>query len=300
MPFHIDRFRGSPEVQAMQPAARIGFLYLLASAWQTDDCSLSSDPIDLATESGLGDDLWAQYGPRILRKFELIEGRYRNQVLFDEWEDSRKKFEKNHGPTLTPEQLSEVKSKAGKQGAIKRWQKDGKAIAEAWQKDGLQEQEQVQEQSTKTLASTAIAVPAGKLVCTLPLNHGDHEVFDFDVQQWVALYPAVDVRQELRNIKGWLIASPQRRKTKRGIARFINSWMSRTQNEAKPTGGGNGNRNHGKTAGNLDALEAANRFARDQYSEASDDLGGEAAGAGDSGYASDLLEGSSGLLLEGH
>lgn len=94
---------------------------------------------------------------------------------------------------------------------------------------------------TKTLASTAIAVPAarGKLVCTLPLNTGDHEVFDIDVQEWIPLYPAVDIRQELRTMKGWLLGSPQRRKTKTGIGRFINAWFARAQNESRP-GAGNG------------------------------------------------------------
>jgi hypothetical protein len=93
MPFHIDRFRGSPDVQAMAPAARIGFLYLLACAWQTDDCSISADPLDLATMSGLGDEAWATYGPRILRKFVLIDGRLRNEVLFEEWSEAKRVFD---------------------------------------------------------------------------------------------------------------------------------------------------------------------------------------------------------------
>jgi len=102
--------------------------------------------------------------------------------------------------------------------------------------------EPVPEPEPNTLASTAIAVPAarGKLVCTLPLNQGEHEVFADDVQQWEALYPAVDVRQELRTIKGWALSNPTRRKTKSGIARFVNSWLARSQNNSHSSGGGNG------------------------------------------------------------
>lgn len=137
----------------------------------------------------------------------------------------------------------------------------------------------IREQGTE--ASTAVAVPAGKLVCTLPLNQGEHSVFDVDVQQWQALYPAVDIRQELRNIKGWLIASPQRRKTKTGIGKFINAWMSRQQNDARPQGAGNGNRNHGKTSGNLDAAEQAIRLIEQRDREASDEVCGAEASAGE-------------------
>ena len=50
-----------------------------------------------------------------------------------------------------------------------------------------------------------------------------------DVDKWTALYPAVDVEQELRAMAGWLDANPKKRKTKNGIKRFINSWLSRAQ-----------------------------------------------------------------------
>ena len=129
----------------MHPAARSGFLYLLASAWQTDDCTISSDPIDLATESGLGDELWAVYGTRILRKFVPVGDRFQNPVQVEEWNSAKRTFEKNHGPKLSPDELSEVKRMAGIAGAKKRWQKDGKGVSGTWQtnstemaKDSLQ------------------------------------------------------------------------------------------------------------------------------------------------------------------
>lgn len=49
------------------------------------------------------------------------------------------------------------------------------------------------------------------------------------VTEWSTLYPAVDVMQELRKMKGWLDANPIKRKTKRGILRFVNSWLAREQ-----------------------------------------------------------------------
>jgi hypothetical protein len=95
MPFRIDAFKGSPAVQAMHPCARIGYLYLLACAWQTDDCTLSCDPLELAEQSGLGDELWAVHGPRILRKFGWTDDRerLRNDVLFDEWKEAKRIFD---------------------------------------------------------------------------------------------------------------------------------------------------------------------------------------------------------------
>lgn len=51
------------------------------------------------------------------------------------------------------------------------------------------------------------------------------------VDEYKELYPAVDVEQQLRNMKGWLDANPTKRKTKRGIDRFINGWLSKEQDK---------------------------------------------------------------------
>lgn len=86
MPLHIDRWRGSPAVRAMHPSARSGYLDLILSQWQSDSCSLPSDPIELADLSCLGDELWAAHGSRILRNFDILpDGKLRNQVCYSEW-----------------------------------------------------------------------------------------------------------------------------------------------------------------------------------------------------------------------
>ncbi len=47
------------------------------------------------------------------------------------------------------------------------------------------------------------------------------------------LYPNVDVMQQFRNMKGWLSSNPTKRKTKRGIKKFINSWLAREQDKPR-------------------------------------------------------------------
>jgi len=69
-------------------------------------------------------------------------------------------------------------------------------------------------------------------VITLTLNDGtEYPILQADVDQWAGLYPAVDVMQELRAMRGWLDANPTKRKTKAGVRRFINSWLSREQDK---------------------------------------------------------------------
>ncbi|WP_144082430.1 hypothetical protein [Desulfocurvibacter africanus] len=76
------------------------------------------------------------------------------------------------------------------------------------------------------------------MVCGLPLNDGsEHEIGRDFVEQMARLYPAVDVIQELKRMKGWLIGNPKNRKTRRGIAKFVTSWLDREQNKARASPG---------------------------------------------------------------
>ena len=66
----------------------------------------------------------------------------------------------------------------------------------------------------------------------LPLNNGETwSPTDEEIIEWQRLYGAVDVFQELNGMRGWLDANPTKRKTPRGIKRFVNSWLSRAQNQ---------------------------------------------------------------------
>ncbi len=66
----------------------------------------------------------------------------------------------------------------------------------------------------------------------LPLNTGEeYPVPESYLQEYKSLYPAVEVQQQLRNIRGWLLSNPKKRKTKTGITRFINTWLQKEQDK---------------------------------------------------------------------
>ena len=69
---------------------------------------------------------------------------------------------------------------------------------------------------------------------TLILNDGsEYEIVEDYISKMLTLFPNVNVRKELRKMSAWCINNPSRRKTKRGITRFINSWLSSAQKEAE-------------------------------------------------------------------
>ena len=58
------------------------------------------------------------------------------------------------------------------------------------------------------------------------------------LSEWVALYPALDVPQEIRKARQWLIDNPGRHKTHRGMPKFLGAWLGRAQDGHRGGGGG--------------------------------------------------------------
>jgi len=47
-----------------------------------------------------------------------------------------------------------------------------------------------------------------------------------DIDRWQMAYPQADVLGELRKMSAWCDANPSRRKTPRGVKRFVVNWLS--------------------------------------------------------------------------
>ena len=95
----------------------------------------------------------------------------------------------------------------------------------------------------------------GAEVGTVPLTTGHHSIYEAELYEWGILYPAVNIGQELNKMKGWLNANPTKKKTKTGINRFINSWLSKQQDR--------GGQNDGYQAGGRTGKEAVERQLTD-------------------------------------
>lgn len=87
--------------------------------------------------------------------------------------------------------------------------------------------------------------PAEPPVVAIPLVDGtEYPVTQTQVDDWQTSYPAVDVLQELREMRAWSQANKSQRKTSRGVGAFIVRWLSKEQDKGQrngrippPTGG---------------------------------------------------------------
>lgn len=92
------------------------------------------------------------------------------------------------------------------------------------------------EDNYKVVIKTSGSEPSGTApeppVISIPLNDGSEWPVTAEmISEWSSLYPAVDVMQELRNMRGWSLENPTRRKTKTGVRRFIGSWLRGEQDK---------------------------------------------------------------------
>lgn len=67
---------------------------------------------------------------------------------------------------------------------------------------------------------------------SIPLNDGtEWRPTISEYQEYVRLYPNVDVSREIAKMRGWSNSNPTKRKTHSGVRRFVNSWLSREQDK---------------------------------------------------------------------
>lgn len=84
----------------------------------------------------------------------------------------------------------------------------------------------------KTICPEPEKLPPDPSDILLPLvDKSTYNVPLSKIDMWVKAYPAVDIRQELSKMIAWLESNPGRKKTRRGITRFIDSWLSREQDK---------------------------------------------------------------------
>jgi hypothetical protein len=133
------------------------------------------------------------------------------------------------------------------------------------QEQEQQQQQKQKEEEAKSLASSALAPLAAAPFISFPLNDGtSFPISEERTCEWQSLYPAIDVRQELRKYKGWADANPAKRKTRRGILGSVNSWLAKSHDMSTNSNlnrGPNGaNRAQQRTDDNL--AGAARAFSR--------------------------------------
>ena len=72
----------------------------------------------------------------------------------------------------------------------------------------------------------------------LPGVQGEFPVSQVLADELQRAFPGVNIRAELAKARAWCVTNPTKRKTAKGVPRFLNGWMERAQNSGRSSPGG--------------------------------------------------------------
>lgn len=243
-PWNEEAFRADLRVGAMSPTQRWMYRTLLQGAFFH------------STRPNLPDDdaqLWLLAGCESLKQWERNRDVVRAMFIPIEVAGVRLLSQKRlladwHRIEEKREALAEAGRKGGRANAK---HEQSKCLPGASNREANAKQEKLKEvkgsevkevkaSARRQSAEPPVPFPLPEPAIQLPLNDGsEHAVSQPAVDEWVRLYPAVDVLQQLREMRGWLLANPRKRKTGRGIEAFINTWLAKEQDRGPRTLAGN-------------------------------------------------------------
>lgn len=70
----------------------------------------------------------------------------------------------------------------------------------------------------------------------IPLNNGTEWQMPLELyNEYKKIYPAVDIDAEIGKMRMWSLSNPTKKKTPRGVSRFVNTWLSKEQDKCHKT-----------------------------------------------------------------
>ncbi|OGS01559.1 MAG: hypothetical protein A2V88_02745 [Elusimicrobia bacterium RBG_16_66_12] len=221
--FNPDHYLNDPAVLAMNLEERGAYSTLLFGIWKMPEPGVvQNDDVILAALARATADEWGRVKPRVLAAFDS-EGR-------PGWIVQRRMVETHKRQTRNVERMREQ----GRMGAVTRWAATEK-MAKLWPSHSERGTGYGVRGKDKTPHPTpAASKDRGNAVCVIPCKGAEAGVpiYQSEVARIAAKLPTVDVMGELKKIVLWCAANPKRKKTARGVMRFVTAWMMRAQHDS--------------------------------------------------------------------
>lgn len=225
---------------AMDPFGQRAFLVLWLSLYYAEEVGVvRAEPRILAARARVEFEEWEHYHEQVGRGFDttsrpgywLAPDMISSHAEQMEWRAQKRKAGGLGGKAQRRKGLERRSSDAGSDAQASRVKsKDSVLLPSLGLGTSAQVVPGVAERSVVPRAGLS-----GDVVILLPCTTDvDFPIYDIDVREFTALYPAVNIEQQLRAMRGWLYSHPERRKTPRGVLGFVNTWLGREQNRDAP------------------------------------------------------------------
>ena len=224
LPFYVSDYLSAIDVRLMGLAERGAYTHLLFIMWM--EGRLPNDTSQLAVLCGCPQEEFEAVWPKVRLKFK-VDG---DGLIYNE------RLEVVRDEAL---RLHRSRVKGGRKGGLSR--------AKAKLKPGSSPTQASRSRSRTTTRSrtkpntnhkndpSPAPSPEDAVLMLLTSSYEvEYPVTKEKRAEYQKTYPGIDVDQELRSIQQWCVDNPSRRKTTRGMPRFLNAWMDRAQNRPRP------------------------------------------------------------------
>ena len=145
-----------------------------------------------------------------------------------------KNFEKHNGNSAKNRAMTARRVAKHKGLTEKKRSGNDDNVTNALPREEKRREENIIESTIVDSSSEPSQAPSLTAIISIPTNRNatkgeEYPVTQQQVDDWSASYPAVDVMQQLRTMRSWSINNPTKRKTVKGMPKFIDSWLSREQ-----------------------------------------------------------------------
>lgn len=195
------------------------YLLLIMHYWQKG--GLPDDDKRLASIARASLEQWQEIRPALL---DLFQSGWKHSRIDDELEKSAKAYEKRAAAGKAGGEAKAAASNA--RAKLKRKPSNAlpSTITTTLKEEGSNEPSSSEPEKS---------APSEIVVVSLPtVSEGEVPIFETDVAEWQPAFPGVNVNQQLQAMRSWLLANPTKRKTKRGMRKFVVTWLDKRQNAA--------------------------------------------------------------------
>lgn len=215
---------------ALSSSAQALYLHLSMSA--DDDGFSNQVSISMFKAHASIQDLQALLEKRYIYQFE------NGVIVIKHWRMANALRKDRYSPTAFQEELAQLGVKEN--GAYTRLTDGCQMVAERVPQDRIGKdrldkvrvgEDSIEDVCTEPLQSSAPATAEN--APGIPIKGGtEWRPTVIELDEWIKFYSAVDVIHELGRMREWCKSNPEKRKTPRGIRRFVTSWLDREQNKA--------------------------------------------------------------------
>jgi len=229
MQFNIVDYLG--DTQGLTTIEHGAYLLLIMNYYQTGKSLVDNDQV-LAQFCRTSVQKWLRMKPTLEKFFSICDGRWYHKRIENDLNKIAEKSIKSRNAALSRWANNRIgdedKSTCERNANAMRTQCE----CNAYNNNKTNIKKDVNNNNSsegKKTPSELVEIPDNNFISIQLVDKTDFHVTEDIVREFEGCYPAVNIREELKKMRAYFFSNPVKRKTRRGIMKSINSWLSKNQ-----------------------------------------------------------------------